>query len=93
MLITYQRSRSDQLECVLGTPTMQINNGGCLSFSKLIGDYRDIWLDIPNELMLGFNPPPLFHPEARRLKMEDPRVVQKCNEQLHKFCLNDNLYE
>ena len=91
--ITYQRSRNDPIDCVFGTPSVTIKNGGCLAFTKLMSDHRGIWFDIPNEILLGFNPPPLSHPDARRLKMNDPRIVDKYNEILHDLCLTDNLYE
>ena len=34
-------------------------------------------MDIPNYLIFGFNPPPVLHPEAKKLKLRDPRVVKK----------------
>ena len=74
------------------THTIKIRNGGCLSFGTLISDHRGIWFDIPNATLFGFNPQQITHPEARRLKMVDPRVVKRYNEFLHKRCLEDNLY-
>ena len=91
--ITYQRSRQDPLDCIFGSPSMTIKKGGCLAFNNLISDHRGVWIDIPNELLLGFNPPPLSHPAARRLKINDPRIVKKYNTLLHEACLKDNLYE
>ena len=93
MPITYQRSKHDPLDCVFGTSTIQMRNGGCLSFGKLIGDHRGLWLDIPNEILFGFNPQPISHPNARRLKMADPRVVAKYNDYLHNKYFIDRLYE
>ena len=92
MPITYQRSKEDPLDCVFGSPSIKITNGGCLSFDKLISDHRGVWFDIPNETLFGFNPQQINHPEARRLKMVDPRVVKRYNDFLHERCVNDNLY-
>ena len=66
---------------------------GFLLFVKLIGDHRGLWLDIPNEILFGFNPQPISHPNERRLKISDPRVVTKYNDYLHKKCLIDRLYK
>ena len=92
MPITYQRSKKDPLDCVFGSPSIKIKNGGCLSFGRLISDHRGIWFDIPNTTLFGFNPQQITHPQARRLKMEDPRVVKKYNDYLHKKCMEENLY-
>ena len=51
--ITYQRSARDAIDCILGSPSLLINNGGFLSFNRLLSDHRGIWLDIPKELMYG----------------------------------------
>ena len=68
--ITYQRSLKDPLDCIFGYPCFHFENGGCLSFNRLISDHRGLWCDIPNEYLLGFNPPPINHPNARRLKIK-----------------------
>ena len=49
-------------------------------------------MDIPNELLYGFNPPPLTHPSARRLKIKDPRCIQRYNELLDQACELAHLY-
>ena len=76
-----------------GTPPIFIHNGGCLYFGRLLSDHQGKWVDIPTELLLGFNSPPLTHPDARRLKIDNPRVVVKYNNQLHDDCMKDSLYE
>ena len=45
--ITYQRSASDPLDCIFSHPSIQIKKGGCLSFGRLMGDHRGIWIDKP----------------------------------------------
>ena len=62
--ITYQRSNKDPLDCCFGDPSMKIRRGGYLAFGQLVGAHRGVWMDIPNELLFGFNPPPLTHPNA-----------------------------
>ena len=52
-------------------------------FGHLISDHRGVWVDIPKFLLYGYNPPQpqFFH--ARRLKITDPRVVEKYLTYLH----------
>ena len=64
-----------------------------MSFNRLISDHRGLWCDIPNEYLLGFNPPPINHPNARRLKNKDPRCVKRYCNTLHDLCNNSQLYE
>ena len=90
--ITYQRSRSDPIDRIFGSPTIKIKKGGFLSFGRLLSDHRGIYVDIPTEFLLGFNPSPITHPNARRLKMKDPRVVKKYQDILHQECVNEDLY-
>ena len=90
--ITYQRSARDPLDCFFGSPSLQISKGGHLSFGRLLGDHRALWIDIPNCLIYGFNPPSPTHLNARRLKIKDPRVVDKYLTRLHEECLQEDLY-
>ena len=71
---------------------MKIKKGGCLAFGRLIGDHQGIWIDISNKLIFGFNPPPLSHPNARRLKMKDPRCVKRYNDKLDEDCEREQIY-
>ena len=34
-----------------------------------------LWIDLPTEQLLGFNPLSIVHHITRKLRMEDPRVV------------------
>ena len=90
--ITYHRSHSDPIDCCFGYGSLQIKRGGCLSFGRLVSDHRGLCMDISNKLLYGFNPPPLSHPSARRLKMKDPRCIQRYNEKLHQDCEQALIY-
>ena len=50
-------------------------------------------MDIPNELIFGFNPPPINHPKARRLKIKDPRCVKRYNEKQGELCTELQIYQ
>ena len=74
---TYERSKDSPIDCIFGTPQISMALGGFLTFHKLLGDHRGLWVDIPKHIIYGYNPP---HPtlfQARRLKASDPRVVKK----------------
>ena len=90
--ITYQRSASDPLDCIFSEPIIHLREGGCLPFSRLISDHRGVWIEIPNELIFGYNLPTLSHPNARRIKIKDPRRVNKYCEILHQLCDKEQIY-
>ena len=72
---TCLKSKDSPIDCIFGSPQLTIKHGGLLSFGRLDSDHRGLWIDIPEILLYGYNPPPLLNPNARRLKLEDPRVV------------------
>ena len=74
---THQRSKVDPIDCIFGSPSFSIARGGYLPFHKLISDHRGIWIDIPKFMLYGYNPPAPVFPSARRLKTNDPRIVDK----------------
>ena len=49
-------------------------------------------MDIPTVLLLGYNLPICISPSARKLKMQDPRVVKKYYTKLRELFDRDNLF-
>ena len=90
---TYNRSKNAPLDCIFGSAGMTISKGGFLPFGRLQGDHRGVWVDIPTELIFGYNPPPIVHHLARRLKMDDPRVVDRYLEYLHEAFIEYDLFQ
>jgi hypothetical protein len=74
---TCLKSKDSPIDCIFVSPQIRIQKGGLLSFGRLDSDHRGIWIDIPKFLIYGYNPPPFLNPKARRLKLEDPRIVKK----------------
>ena len=74
---TCKRSQNAPIDCVFASPNIKCQKGGFLSFSKLVSDHRGVWCDIPANLIFGYNPPQVTHPNARRLLLSDPRVKSK----------------
>ena len=90
--ITYERSREDPIDCIFGSPSLKISKNEYLSFGRLQSDHRGIWIDIPHYSIYGFNSPPVLHPNARKLKMRDPRIVEKYLHLLHTAFLKHDMY-
>ena len=74
---THVRSKDAPIDCIFGSAHFNIARGGFLSFTKLLSDHRGVWVDIPKFLLYGYNPPKPTFPSARRLKLNDPRVVNR----------------
>ena len=90
---THLRSKNSPIDAIFGSPYIRAKRSGYLSFKKLGGDHRGLWIDIPAELLLGYNPPTCSMHHARRLKMEDPRIVKKYNDTLHKLLSEQDIYK
>ena len=90
---THLRSKDAPIDAIFCSPQITATKGGYLSFNMLGGDHRGLWIDIPSELLHGFNPPSITLAHARRLKLEDPRVVQKYNDEMHILLQKHQVYE
>ena len=69
------------IDGIFGTRNIQILAGGYTDFTGgLQSDHRMIWIDIRTESVLGTDEIPLWKPLARRLKCNDPRLVDRFNQ-------------
>ena len=71
---------SVQIDYIFSSPGLRIYRAGFLPFGKYPGDHRAIWVEFMTEDILGINPAPLNSPTARRLKLQDPRIVKRYQE-------------
>ena len=90
--ITCNKSAQDPIDVIFGSPNLKISKGGMLSFGKLMSDHRGLWIDIPKFLLYGYNPIQPVFPSARRLKLQDPRVVAKYLTYLHCSMQDNDLF-
>ena len=90
---TYNRSKPAPIDCIFTSANMEGLSSGFLSFGKLVGDHRGLWVDIPKHTLFGCNIPPHTHPAARRLKLNDPRIVRKYLEHLHQAIEDADMYQ
>ena len=90
---TFQRG-SRAIDGILATPSIvsETVKAGYLPFGELLGDHRGLWLDIPLESILGYSMSEVKLYQARRLKLEDPRVVRKYQQSLLDFCAQHDMY-
>ena len=89
---TCKRSKNFPIDCILGNATLQKKKGGLLSFHRLCSDHRGIWVDIPTDIIFGYKPPQLTQFNARRLKINNPRVVVKYLTYIHSTFRENNLF-
>ena len=54
---TYNRSSDSPIDHIFCTANLTITNGGFLANGKLLSDHRGLWVDIPNHMLFGYNPP------------------------------------
>ena len=77
---TYHRNNSYPIDSVFVSKRLRhITYGGWLRFGEGIGDHRVIYIDLPVQLLLGENKFVIPPPSVRRLKCNDPRVVDRFN--------------
>ena len=55
--VTYNRSNSKPLDSIFTSPKISPTLSGYLSFGRLAGDLRGVWIDVPKILLYGYNPP------------------------------------
>jgi hypothetical protein len=89
---THERGKS-QIDYMFVSPGISIQRAGFLPFSKFPGDHRALWMDLSMLDIVGYKPPSLPLHQARRLKLQDPRVVNKYISCLKKLSETENILE
>jgi len=91
---THTQSKDAPIDTIFGSAHLSsCSIGGFLAFGKLSGgDNRGLWIDIPKCLLFGYNIPNPVHPDVRRLKLRDSRVVARYQNLLHFSLLEKNAY-
>lgn len=91
--VTHTRSASSPIDVIYGSANLSISTGGFLPFHKLLSDHRGLWVDIPKHLIYGFNPQHPVFPNARRLKLCDPRIVKRYLDYLLTAMKDNDLFQ
>jgi hypothetical protein len=85
-----QKRGSRPIDGIFLSPTLSTVNSGYVDAGS---DHLCVWVDIAYEAAFGYNPPPSKKPQARRLKMMDPRIVAKYLLLLRKWYKAHGLFE
>ena len=89
---TYNRG-SVPIDSILCTTGVEITRAGYLNFGEGIGDHRPVYIDVQLTSVLGIKIPPIKKAQARRLKLDDPRVIKKYNNELEKYLRSHRVKE
>ena len=89
---TYHRG-SHAIDGIYVSPSIQVSRAGYLGFGDIPGDHRGIWIDVEQRSILGYKMADIPIAKARRLKLNDPRVVQRYQTSLDDFFTAHKLYE
>jgi hypothetical protein len=85
-----QKRGSRPIDGIFLSSTLSTINSGYVDAGS---DHLCVWVDIAYEAAFGYNPPPCKKPQARRLKMMDPRIVEKYLMLLRKWYKAYGLFE
>ena len=73
---TFHRG-SDAIDGIFVSETVKVKKAGYLAFGEIPGDHRGIWIDVPHKSILGYKMADIPKASSRRLKLDDPRIVQR----------------
>jgi hypothetical protein len=63
---------SNTIDGIFATSTIQAVQAGYCAFGTFPSDHRAIWIDLTFFNLFGYDLEPIQHPQARRLKCDDP---------------------
>ena len=72
--------------------SLKIHKCGYIEHGTNTGDHCPIWVELDKNSVLGTNPPPVPQQQARRLKPNDPNIVNKYNYLLEQEFEKHNVY-
>ena len=73
---TYKRGHKP-IDTILCTRGIVVEKAGYLPFGEGVGDHRALFIDVTIASILGVNLPPDKAASARRINLQDPRIVTK----------------
>ena len=81
---TYQRG-TDAIDGIFVSPSIRVTKAGYLGFGEIPGDHRGLWLDVEQRSILGYKMADIPIAQARRLKLDNPRVVRRYQNLLDEY--------
>ena len=88
---TYQRGRNC-IDGIFVTSAILGCRGGMLPFGDIPGDHRGLWLDVPQELFLGYRMPKIPPRKIRLLQCSDVKAKERYKTLLHSLYLKHGVY-
>ena len=89
---TFSRGNST-IDGIFATHGILATRGGYLHSHSFDTDHKPIWIDIPLQSVFATTNPPVIPLHRRRLKNEDPRVVNKFNTEYNRLLIKHNLHQ
>ena len=89
---TYNRG-SNPIDEVFATPGLEIVKCGYMQHGIIGSDHCPIWVEVSKRSMLGTRTPPLQKFQARKLKLNNPAIVDKYNTRLQEEFEKRNIYQ
>jgi hypothetical protein len=81
---------SAPIDGIFVTTTLQHCRCGYVNVES---DHYGVWIDIPYRIAWGQEEFTIVKPQARRLKCEDPRIVDRFVQELERQCVEANIAE
>ena len=81
-----------RLDSFLVSAYLQYDKCGFLPFGMLSGDHRGIYLDVKMNSFIGYRAPPVPSHKARRLQLQDPRILARYQEVLDSILEKEQIY-
>ena len=89
---THQRG-SKPIDDISLSHSPTASKAGYLPFGEFQSDHRALWVDIHQDLLLGFKLPPIISPNARRLQCNVPHIRQQWIQLYLQFLNHHHLIE
>ena len=80
------------IDGIFASSSLEIDRAGYLGFGDIPGDHRGIWIDVPHTSILGYKMSDIPVASARRLKFNNPRVVQRYLELLMGYLTSHTMF-
>jgi hypothetical protein len=82
------------IDGIFGTKGIDTISSGYSSFGwGMYSDHRLLWIDIDMATTLGTKTTPMWKPQARRLKCNDPLIVKRFNKKRKQHMAKHNFYQ
>lgn len=82
---------SHPIDGIWVSDSLQIEAGGYLAFGESPSDHRGLWIRVLESVAFGYNMKKVQPPQARRLTLDNPRVVKKWCDTYEAFLLEHQL--